>query len=348
MIAAIESTHVLCAIGSGSDQVWAAARAGIARIGNSHVMDRHFDPIQMGLVPEAALGTLTPEIDAMPLPPRARRMLRLAAPSLQAAAGGLTGPVPLFLGLPELAPARTPWLVHVPTYLRKMTGVPIDPARSVALPMGRASALIALERALQLLVTGEIETAVIGGVDTHLDLRLLSELDSEGRILGPRVMDGFIPGEGAAFYVLSSTRARRTGTGPRVVVHGAGSAMDPGHRYGDAPAKGEGLALAIAHLRERMPPTAAVATTFAGFNGENFEAKLWGVARTRHSDFFSSSMVMEHPADAFGDCGAAAGAILVALAAESLRGGTRPGPALVWAASDREPRACAVVSAVPN
>ena len=55
-------------------------------------------------------------------------------------------------------------------------------------------------------------------------------------------------------------------------------------------------------------------------------------------------MAMEHPSDKFGDTGAAVGAILVALAAESLAGGTRPGPALVWAASDRDPRACAVVS----
>ena len=66
--------------------MWASARAGIGRIGNSHVMDRHFEPIQMGLVPEDALGALTPEIDKLPLPSRARRMLRLAAPSFQAVA----------------------------------------------------------------------------------------------------------------------------------------------------------------------------------------------------------------------------------------------------------------------
>ena len=79
MSAVIGATHVLCAIGSGTDQVWASARAGIARIGNSHVMDKHFEPIQMGLVPEDGLGPLTPEIDALPLPSRARRMLRLVA-----------------------------------------------------------------------------------------------------------------------------------------------------------------------------------------------------------------------------------------------------------------------------
>jgi 3-oxoacyl-[acyl-carrier-protein] synthase-1 len=89
---------------------------------------------------------------------------------------------------------------------------------------------------------------------------------------------------------------------------------------------------------------APIATTFAGFNGENFDSKLWGVARLRHHDFFSPDMVIEHPADSFGDAGAAMGAILIALAAESLASGARPGPALAWAASDREPRGCAVVS----
>ena len=303
----IARSHVLCAIGDGTGQVWASARAGIARIGNSHVMDRHFDPIQMGLVPEDALGVLAEEIDTLPLPSRARRMLRLAAPALKATASELSVPVPVFLGLPALAADDTPWLPHMPAYLQKLSGVAVDRARSLVLPFGRAAALLALERALQLLRAGEADTVIVGGVDTFLDLRLLSELDAERRILGPRVMDGFIPGEGAAFYVLSSTDERKT-EGAQVVVHGAASAMDPGHRYGTAPAKGEGLADALAQLRQRMPPLPGpVSTTFAGFNGENFDAKLWGVARLRHSDFFSPAMVIEHPADVFGDAGAADG-----------------------------------------
>jgi 3-oxoacyl-[acyl-carrier-protein] synthase-1 len=55
-------------------------------------------------------------------------------------------------------------------------------------------------------------------------------------------------------------------------------------------------------------------------------------------------MLIDHPADKFGDAGAAIGAILMTLAAKSLMTATRQGPALVWAASDREPRACAVLS----
>jgi len=346
MTAVIGATHVLCSIGNGTDQVWASARAGIARIGSSHVMDRYFEPIQMGLVPEDALGPLPSDIEALPLPSRARRMLRLAAPSFQAVAKDVKQPVPVFIGLPELSQKEAPWLVHVPAYLQKLTDVKIDGDRSVVVPRGRAAAIIALERALGLLQTDPTATVIVGGVDSYLDLRLLGTLDGEQRILGPRVMDGFIPGEGAAFYVLSSSAVDAGGSDePAVLVHAAASMMDEGHRYGDAPARGEGLAAALDDLRQRMPaPLAPVATMFAGFNGESFDAKLWGVARMRHNDFFAANMLVEHPADKFGDAGAAMGAILVALAAKSLASGARPGPAFVWAASDREPRACAVVS----
>jgi len=343
--AVIGASHVLCSIGSGTDQVWAAARAGIGRIVNSHVMDRHFEPIQMGLVPEDALGELNPEIEKLPLPSRARRMLRLAAPSFQSVAKDIGQPVVLFIGLPELKDTEAPWLKHFPAYLQKLTGVPVDGARTVIFPKGRASALLALERALEALQADPAAAVVVGGVDTYLDLRLLATLDAEGRILGPRVMEGFIPGEGVAFFALSGVGTSKDLTSGRLIVHGAASSMDPGHRYGSEPARGEGLAAALETLRRRASPPAPIGATFAGFNGESFDAKLWGVARLRHNDFFSKEMSIHHPADKFGDTGAAMGAILMTLAAKSLTNEEHPGPALVWAASDGEPRACAMISA---
>ena len=95
--ARISATHVLCSTGRGTRQVWASARAGIGRIGSSHVMNGHREPIQMGLVPEAALGTLVPEVENLHLPSRAQRILRLAAPSFQTVAT-IQGRVPVFPG----------------------------------------------------------------------------------------------------------------------------------------------------------------------------------------------------------------------------------------------------------
>jgi 3-oxoacyl-[acyl-carrier-protein] synthase-1 len=344
MSAVIGASHVLCSIGSGTDQVWAAARAGIGRIVNSHVMDRNLDPIQMGLVPEDALGELNPEIEKLPLPSRARRMLRLAAPSFQSVAKDIGSPVPVFIGLPELSDAEAPWLKHFPSYLQKLTDIPVDRARSVIVPKGRASALLALEHALETLQAEPSAVVVVGGVDTYLDLRLLATLDGEKRILGPRVMDGFIPGEGSSFYRLSGETAFNDRSGDSVVVHGAASSIDTGHRYGSEPARGEGLAAALNALRQQSTSRSPIGTTFAGFNGESFDAKLWGVARLRHNDFFSPVMAIDHAADKLGDSGAATGAILISLAAKSLVTRSRSGPALIWAASDRESRGCAVVA----
>jgi 3-oxoacyl-[acyl-carrier-protein] synthase-1 len=252
--------------------------------------------------------------------------------------------VVLFIGLPELRDTEAPWLKHFPAYLQKLTDIPVDRAHSLIVAKGRASALLALEHALETLQTDPSAAVVVGGVDTYLDLRLLATLDAEKRILGPRVMDGFIPGEGAAFYLLSGEEVPKSRNGRNVVVLGAASFMDPAHRYGSEAARGEGLASALDALRQMSSAAAPIGATFAGFNGESFDTKLWGVARLRHDDFFSKEMIIDHPADKFGDTGAAIGAILMVLAARALVSGTRSGPALVWAASDQESRGCAVVS----
>jgi 3-oxoacyl-[acyl-carrier-protein] synthase-1 len=358
MPAVIGASSVLCAGGRGTEQLWATVRSGIACIKNSYVMDRHFDPIQMGLVPEDALAPLPEELESEALPSSARRMLRLAGPTLaavlEAAAAGADsglapspGPVTLFLGLPQLNSFDAPWLEKFLQYLGTCAAVAIDTDCSQIFPGGRAAALVALQAAVMHLTQNPTATVVVGGVDTFLDLRRIAVLDSEARILGPKVKDGFIPGEGAAFFVLRDTSAAQAlgASGIQVHVKGVATVADDGHRYGSAPALGEGLSNAFEQLRGALqggePP---IASNFAAFNGENFEAKLWGVARLRHSDFFAPAMVMHHPADSIGDTGAASGAILTALAAYAVSKGHRESSALVWAASDHEVRGCALLS----
>jgi 3-oxoacyl-[acyl-carrier-protein] synthase-1 len=342
--AAITATCVLCSGGRGSEQAWATIRAGVSRIGSSHVMDRNFDPIQMGLVPEDALPPLPPEIESLGLPSRARRLLRLAVPVLQAVvADAGDGPHTIFTGLPQLNPAEAPWLANFHKLLGQFSGVAIDLANSRVVPLGRAAGLMAIEAGIKALEQGQLSSVIVGGVDSFLDFKLLGELDAEGRILGPQIKDGFIPGEGAAFLVLKPQG--QAGAGPPILALGATSLTDPGHRYGTEPAKGEGLAKALELLRACLAsPPPPINTTFAGFNGENFDAKLWGVARLRHTDFFTPTMSMQHPASTIGDTGAASGAIMSSLAAIALARGDRTGPALVWAASDRESRACTLIS----
>ena len=81
--AVISATSVMCAAGFGAPQVWSSVRGRVSRIRNSSVMDQNFEPIPMGLVPEKALDADDANLDALNWPSRARRMLRLAAPTLQ-------------------------------------------------------------------------------------------------------------------------------------------------------------------------------------------------------------------------------------------------------------------------
>jgi 3-oxoacyl-[acyl-carrier-protein] synthase-1 len=255
--------------------------------------------------------------------------------------------VRLFLGLPQLTVAEAQWMRGFALHLGKLAGIEVDAPNSRVVPSGRAAALCALELALDALERDPSRPVVVGAVDTYLDLRLLGSLDCEGRILGTWVMDGFIPGEGAAFLVLAApeTAGQIGGRAQSVTVEAAASAADPGHRTGTEPARAEGLAQALEILRNRLRSAVdPVGTTFAGLNGESFDAKSWGVARLRHQDFFAPHMELAHPADCFGDTGAATGAILLSLAAHALEAGDRAGPAFVWAASDGESRACALMS----
>ena len=336
----VAATGVVCPIGIGSAQASASFRAGLSAFSESSVHNREFEPIRMALLPEDALPPLADALQNSSLTTRQRRLLRLLSPALAALADSLPSPeqTPLYLALPGSHPGIAPpdWAAFFEA-LQPQTGLAFDQARSKLFLEGRAGGLLALEAALDALPGGPAQV-VVAGADSFLDLRLLATLDQDGRILGERVMDGFIPGEAAACLLL--TRKRPTANSVTQVV-GATSAQDPGHRYGEAPALGEGLAQAIEAMRSTCSSFGPVHTVFAGLNGESFGAKEWGVARIRHSDLLAEGTTVEHPADCYGDVGAATGPLLMALADETLRRGDRRGPALVWASSDTEAVGCA-------
>ena len=346
----IEAAGAICAVGRGVKQVHASVRAGIGRLSVSTVRDRHSEPIHMALCPEATLEPLVLAIEPIPFDSRRRRMVRLAASALREVVLDLpegSAPLPVFLGLPEPRPGErlvgAAEMIHA---FGRQAGVPLHETQSQLFARGRSAALLALEAGVQCMIEGRAQSVLVGGVDSYLDLPLLGDLDLEGRIHGPRVTHGFVPGEGAAFVrlTLAGTGQAAAKRAPRVAVLAIGTAQDPGHRYSDKPSLGEGLSQAIGKMLAKIPrPTAPIESTFADLNGEMFGAKEWGVASVRYADLFSPVSQIHHPADCFGDTGAATGALLIALAYADLARGDRAGPALVLASSDREDRACALL-----
>ena len=93
--------------------------------------------------------------------------------------------------------------------------------------------IAAIDAAIRYLDSGG-ECALVGGVDSYLDLYLLATLDGEDRILADGVMNGFAPGEGAGFLLLCSTEtAAQRGLKPLAEVCKPGLGQEPGHDGAD-------------------------------------------------------------------------------------------------------------------
>jgi 3-oxoacyl-[acyl-carrier-protein] synthase-1 len=229
--------------------------------------------------------------------------------------------------------------------LTVQTGCTVDLERSRIAASGRAAGLLALRAAVTFIARGDAPYILVGGVDSYLDARVLATLEQSGRLRTSEINDGFIPGEAAAFLLVG-----RAGLGDAVGmpslarVLGAGTGREPGHFYSDQPYRGDGLAHAFAALFEPLPAQERVRTLYAGLNGESYWAKELGTARIRNSERFEEGVHVEHPADAFGDTGAAMGPVMVGLAAKALRGGYRPGPSLIYCGSDRQDRVAVLLA----
>ncbi len=151
-------------------------------------------------------------------------------------------------------------------------------------------------------------------------------------------MDGFAPGEGAAFLLLTSEKAlQKHKLTSLAQLYQPRCTDEPGHRYSDEPYKGDGLAEAVSGALAALEQE-KVQTVFASFNGENFFAKEWGVAFMRNHDSFEEKLRMEHPADCYGDPGATAGVLLIGLAAMGMQKKYVKGPCLIFCSSEKEMR----------
>lgn len=324
----------------------AAIRAGITRFSESKIQSGNRKPQVLSLVEDEFLPVLDSAIQRpRSMAPARVRMLRLSTYALREASAPCTEPPPLLLALPENRPGTED--VIAPRFVEDLalqTGVKLDERNSRLYRQGGAGGLFALRDALALLAAERFPYLLVGGVDSLLGLRRLGELDAEGR-LQRGSMDGFLPGEGAAFLLLGSgALCRHLGLEPLAHITGVGVGSERGHRSSKEPYRGEGLAEAFQVLFASLPAgVPKVDCVYAGFNGENMPAKEWGVAYIRSSEYFADDLRVEHPADCIGDAGVALGPIMLALAAIDFRKGYQKEPCLVWSTSEEEARAAAMV-----
>lgn len=338
-------------VGLSAPETAASVRSGTMRFTETAIYDKRFEPFTLAEIPEGALPPLAEPLEqTLGLTSRVMRMLRIAHVPLMEAMALLPPRAPkpgLLLSLPETETTIPLDGAAFLKHLAVQTGGLFDVKYSMAEKRGRAGGLSALGQAVELVTTGAVPVMLAGGVDSYRDLYVLGTLDMEGRVKSSSNLDGFIPGEGAAILLIARGEAvTRFGMQPLAVLSEVKESFESGHYYSREPYRGDGLALALRQVWEGGQLPAPVPEVWSSMNGESHWGKEWGVAFLRNRPMFLEEHGMQHPADCFGDLGAASGPTLVALSALGMRGGYRGSPSVVYASSDHGGRAATVVQAV--
>lgn len=194
---------------------------------------------------------------------------------------------------------------------------------------GNATALALLEQASALLRDRRVAAVAVGAVDSWLFRPWLEAADADWRLLSERNVDGFQPGEAAAFVLVEApAEAARRGLAPLARVAAFASARLDGKS--GLPNTGAELAAALERVLPQSPPLLV-----CDLNGESWRAKEWAFALSRLGTRLGAGFALEHPASSLGDVGAATGISLAALAVQYLATKhSDRAAAVVWAASD--------------
>jgi 3-oxoacyl-[acyl-carrier-protein] synthase I len=346
----IVGVGMVTAIGLSAAETAASVRAGTMRFSESSIRDQRFQPFTLAEVLEDGLPAVDEEISRTPgLTSRAIRLLRLGTVALNECLSTFPSKTlspGLVLALPEFQPANP---IDGPGFIAKFArqiGPKFDASRSFAVDAGRAGSVVAIARAAETIRSGQAAFALAGGIDSYRDLLVLATLDKEKRVKSAVHLDGFIPGEAAAFLLLASaSAAAATGLKPIASLSRVAQGIEEGHLYSEQPYRGEGLAATIGQIVQAKIVPSPFAEVWSSMNGESHWGKEWGVSFLRNKAAFIEDADIQHPADCVGDVGSAIGPLLVGLAALGVRDGYRKSPALVYCSSDRGARAALALTA---
>ncbi|MGK2925333.1 MAG: beta-ketoacyl synthase N-terminal-like domain-containing protein [Lysobacterales bacterium] len=212
-------------------------------------------------------------------------------------------------------------------------GLQITVAKLV--PAGRAAALQAIRTAAEALEQGQVDLALVGGVDSWVSPRALLWLRANGKLAEYPRRTGMMPGEAAGFLALERLE-RAQGRGARVYARvTASSGRHEPTPYGEA---SNALALAQAVRAVWSDVVDEHILMLTDQNGERYRATEWCFAESKALNYYSNLQWLT-PANCIGDTGAASGAITLAWAVTALhRGYAGTDRALVWGASDEGAR----------
>jgi len=319
------STHMLsivraglaCPIGLRSDAALAAMRAGLDSF------------ITSDEVPDATvsrLSILSPETS------RLNRMLALMRYALEEV---LEKPpakwpesIPLFMALPEREVGATydeARLIHLlQEAVMALTGANAAFTEATTARKGRAGIFTALLHANSALAQSRVPFALVGAIDSLVDPETVLKLDHEGLLLGLRNLDGRIPGEAAAFFLVSSTNTLRNDT---ILAHIHAIETDHEPESFDQFNRGKAInhAYGLTRLFQRLSRafSGQASAVVTGGSCEGYWGREFSYAYLRNVDIMPEPLNHKATGNDIGDAGAAAGAVAIHQALSEFK--PRPG-----------------------
>jgi 3-oxoacyl-[acyl-carrier-protein] synthase-1 len=213
---------------------------------------------------------------------------------------------------------------------------------------GHAGGILALSKSVALLRQKKAKVCIVGGADSLVEYPSLAWLEEEGRLKTDDRPTGFIPGEAAAFLVLElASTARKRGAPILGEIIGTGYTMEEAHILSEKPLIGKGLTESITRcLNNRKGGFGRIDGIICDLNGEYFRMKEWGLVMGRIFDGSAPVPELWHPAEFFGDVGAASAVVSTTIAVSAINNGYFFGPnVLIWASSDTGGRGSALLTA---
>jgi len=212
---------------------------------------------------------------------------------------------------------------------------------------GAAANVGLIEHAAELIgANGGVEQIVLGGVDSLVNDADLARLGAAGRLKGDENAQGLVPGEGAVFVRLTRVAADRAASAP--AIHGVGVAQEQDSVLSDRYSQGRALLQALrGAVAGGGPSEPDVSFVLSTGNGERYGGLEALIARPRFYRTRREPLIVAYPAMTVGDIGAAAGALSLMLAADSIGNDYAPGPvAMCEASSEGGLRAAATIAAM--
>jgi 3-oxoacyl-[acyl-carrier-protein] synthase I len=339
---AIVSTGARTPVGLTAAPSAAAWRAGISAAGaHPFMIDRLGDPMP---------GALDELLDPTLMGPE--RLVEIAASAMREVCEPLRNasrsPVslPLYLALPELRPGFSEREADEVRDRLAQSDLPmVSFTETAAVPGGHAAGIAALVSASDRIRRGELETCLVGGVESYFHPDTMEWLDSFRQLAGADARSAFVPGEAAGFCLLMSERAReRAGLQALAEVGDGGLGREAILLKTPDVCLGEGLTAAVRGALRNLAGRGTVNSVICDINGERYRADEWAFVCLRLPELFDDPTSYWCPAEAWGDVGAASGALFAMLACEAAARGYGPGPnTLLWASSEGGLRAAVVI-----